>query len=251
MTTPVKDPWQALRRYTAARIGLGRSGNSMPTAELLRFGIAHAQARDAVHRALDAVPLQAGIESLGHASLLVHSQAQDRSAYLLRPDLGRRLDESSVVRLAAHAAGDCDLCFVVADGLSATAVQGHALPLLRETLPRLAGLSVAPIVVAAQARVALGDEIGALLRARLAVVLIGERPGLSSPDSLGVYLTYGSRVGSTDAERNCISNIRPEGLSCEAAAVRLAWLLAESLRLRLSGVVLKDGSDSPALQTGP
>lgn len=241
------DPWEHLRGYTRARIALGRAGDSLPTRALLEFGLAHAQARDAVHTPLDADALQAAlaVEGFG-AALPAHSAAADRAQYLRRPDLGRQLCASSRAELADLHVAASDVVFVIADGLSARAAQQHAVPLLIETRARLPGWSVGPVVLAEQARVALGDEIGTLLRARQVVVLIGERPGLSSPDSLGVYLTHAPRVGLTDADRNCISNVRPEGLPYVQAAHKLAWLLAGARRLGLSGVGLKDDSEAAA-----
>ena len=242
------DPWADLRRHTPARIALGRAGSSLPTAELLRFGAAHAQARDAVHIPLDSAALARDIADQGLAALTVRSRAPDRQTYLRRPDAGRRLLAEDAQRLAAAAAGPVDLALVLGDGLSAVALQRHAAPLLAALLPLLApGLRVAPPVIATQARVALADEVGALLQARLVLILLGERPGLSAPDSLGAYLTHAPQVGCTDAQRNCVSNIRPDGLPLALAARRLAWLLHESLRRQLSGVALKDGSDTAPL----
>ncbi|MDQ2772424.1 MAG: ethanolamine ammonia-lyase subunit EutC [Bacteroidota bacterium] len=243
-SSPAPDPWAGLREFTAARIALGRSGVSVPLRAALDFRLAHAHARDAVYSTLDTELLQAALAALNLPLLLVHSRAQNRSEYLQRPDLGRQLDEASAARLAAEAA-DCDLAIVLADGLSATAVNAHAAPLLQLLLPALqaAGLRLGPVVLAEQARVALGDEVGHRLRARLVLVLIGERPGLSAPDSLGAYLTFAPRPGLTDEARNCVSNIRPAGLPYPAAADRLAYLLLESWRRQLSGVGLKD--DSP------
>jgi len=246
------DPWGALAGLTAARIALGRAGASLPTGAVLRFDVAHALARDAVHTPLDMAALAAGWqERQGEAAPIVHSRAGDRHSYLQRPDLGRRLDEDSAMRLAALAAGEIDLAIVVADGLSATGVAAHGLDLLDELLPRLRGLNRAPLVLAGQGRVALGDEIGALLKARLVLVLLGERPGLSSPDSLGAYLTFAPRPGRLDAERNCVSNIRPAGLPLPLAAARLAWLIDAALTRRLTGVGLKDESNTPLLGGGP
>jgi ethanolamine ammonia-lyase small subunit len=244
MKSPVEsNPWAALRRFTPARIALGRAGESLPTAALLEFDLAHAQARDAVHISLDVPALQQQLAAAGFESLTVHSAASDRAHYLHRPDAGRRLDQASRARLAAHAAGTApELVCVIADGLSATAALRHAVPLLQALRPRLKEQSIAPIVVAELARVALGDEIGALLGAGQVVVLIGERPGLSSPHSLGLYLTHAPRLGCTDAERNCISNVRPEGLPIGQAAYRLALLLEGARRLGRSGVALKDES---------
>lgn len=250
------DPWDDLRAYTAARLALGRAGASMPTGELLRFGFAHAQARDAVHLPFDVQALADMLREDGLETLRVHSAAPDRAAYLLRPDLGRRLDDGSAqcLRDAAGSspAAGCDLLLVVGDGLSSLAVQHHARPLIaaiRAGMP--AGWTLGPIVLARQARVALADEAGALLGARLVAMLIGERPGLSSPDSLGLYLTWKPAVGRHDAERNCISNIRPEGLVPAAAAARFWWLAQEARRLQLTGVQLKDRSDATVISAAP
>lgn len=241
------DPWQALRRHTRARIALGRSGDSAPTQALLDFGLAHAQARDAVHLPLDRESLLCALRAAGFEALAVHSAAVDRTHYLRRPDLGRQLDPASRELLRRHGRGDHELLFVIGDGLSSRAAASHALPLIEATRARLPGWTIGPVVVAEQARVALGDEIGEALGTRLVVMLIGERPGLSSPDSLGIYLTFAPRVGRSDAERNCISNVRPEGLSYELAAFKLGFLLHAARRLQLSGVGLKDDSDTSLL----
>lgn len=241
------DPWQALRRHTAARIALGRVGASLPTDEVLRFGLAHAQARDAVLRPLDADALQRDLEADGWRVLRAHSAAPSRHDYLLRPDLGRRLRDADRARLAAEATAT-ELALVVADGLSSSAVQQHVCPLLAEFRSRFdTDWQNTPLVLVEQGRVAIGDDIGAALGARLAVVLIGERPGLSSPASLGVYLTFAPRPGRTDGERNCISNVRPEGLVYADAAYKLAHLCRAALRRQLTGVDLKDDSDLLAL----
>lgn len=238
------NPWQELRRFTSARIALGRAGNSLPTAELLRLGLAHAQARDAVHIPLNAAVLEEGLQAMNWAALRVHSRAPDRATYLLRPDLGQRLNDASVALLQERTYEGFDVLFIAADGLSALAVQSHLLPLLETAKPLLpATWSVGPVVIAEQSRVALGDEIGELLGAKTVVVIIGERPGLSSPDSLGIYLTFAPKVGRMDAERNCISNIRPEGLIYPAAANKLIWLLKRARRLQQSGIGLKDNSE--------
>jgi ethanolamine ammonia-lyase small subunit len=226
--------WMDLRRFTPARVALGRAGNGLPTAAHLAFQAAHAAARDAVQASLDIDALRAALTDAGLSSIAVSSEAPDRRSYLLRPDLGRRLRIKSAI---PHLPGT--MLFVVCDGLSAVAVQRHAVPLLRHVVAHLPG-QVAPIVVAEQGRVALGDEIGEVLGAEAVAVLIGERPGLSAPDSLGVYLTWQPRRGRTDAERNCISNIRSEGLSPQAAADKLLWLIGAMRRLRLTGVLLKD-----------
>lgn len=248
----VEQPWSRLRACTAARIALGRAGASLPTAAHLAFQQAHAEARDAVHAPLDEDALLAGLRNLGEAPLQVQSRATDRAAYLQRPDLGRRLAEPSAAALAGLPAREVDLAFVLADGLSALALQRQALPLytaLRERLLREGGWTWAPPVVATQARVALGDEVGELLKARCVVVLIGERPGLSAPDSLGVYFSWAPRPGLVDAERNCISNVRPEGLQPAAAAAKLHGLLSLARTRQLSGVALKDEEDERALPT--
>lgn len=247
----IDNPWRSLRRHTPARIGLGRAGVSLPTAAQLDFQLAHAQARDAVHRPLDVASLRDEIEALGLPTLALHSAAGSRPIYLQRPDLGRQLDTVSREQLealrrprAAQGNAPRDIAIVVADGLSALAVQRHAVPLITalRAEPATARWSIAPVAVVEQGRVAVGDGIGELLDARIAVVLIGERPGLSSPDSLGVYLTWAPRIGRHDAERNCISNVRPEGLGYADAAHRLAYLLDEALRRGLTGVGLKDES---------
>jgi ethanolamine ammonia-lyase small subunit len=256
-----EDPWRPLRELTAARIALGRAGGSLPTRAHLDFQMAHARARDAVHRALDVDAALTALDGVGLPVLRVHSAAADRREFLLRPDLGRRLSEASRARLAAAqdaaqdaargAGRDTDAVFVVADGLSALAVERHAGPLLGRVVPELRreGWTLAPVVLAEQGRVALGDEVGEQLGARLAAVLIGERPGLSAPDSLGVYLTFAPRLGRADAERNCVSNVRPEGLDYPAAAHKLLWLMREARRRRLTGVGLKE--EAPALGARP
>jgi ethanolamine ammonia-lyase small subunit len=231
--------WRDLRRFTPARVALGRAGNGLPTAAHLAFQADHAAARDAVHAELDTARLAADLEAAGLPSQVVHSACPDRRTYLLRPDLGRRLAEGQ----AAQLPNIPGIAFVVADGLSATAVQRHAAPLLAQVMPALA--EPGPVVIARQGRVALGDEIGAALGAQAVAVLIGERPGLSTPDSLGVYLTWQPRPGRTDAERNCISNIRPEGLPIPDAAAKLLWLIAAMRRLQLTGVALKDEQPMP------
>lgn len=253
MTNPVTpSPWRDWRGATPARIALGRAGNALPTDEVLRFGLAHALARDAIHEALDLASLRLALPGgLGDA-VDVCSQASDRSVYLRRPDLGRRLSAPDADTLAALQAPPGDLCIVIGDGLSSIAVNRHAPPLLAALLPQLAtDLRLAPLVVAQQARVALADEIAALVNARLVVILIGERPGLSSPDSLGAYLTHGPFQGRADADRNCVSNIRPEGLPYGEAAFRLAWLIRQALHRGVTGIALKDDSDSaPVLPDG-
>lgn len=256
MTPIAPDPWTALRSHTAARIALGRSGASLPTAELLRFDLAHAMARDAVHLRFEIEALRHDLTVHGFDTLTLESAAADRAEYLHRPDLGRRLSARSETLLGALAdpAADpcdvlCDVVCVIGDGLSALAVHRHAAALLIELRPRLEaqGQRLGPVVLVQQARVAIGDPIGAALRSRCVVMLIGERPGLSSPDSLGAYLTWAPRAGRSDAQRNCVSNIRPEGLPIAEAARKIAWLLAAARRLGATGVALKDESDTLAL----
>ena len=238
-------PWPELRRFTEARIGLGRAGSALPIREVLSFAMAHAQARDAVTTPMDWGPIAAELSAKGLETLSVASAAGDRDIYLRRPDLGRRLSAASRELLAGKAAGAYpDLVIVVADGLSSTGVAANAGALIGALLPmaQKSGWSIGPVMLASQARVALGDEAGEMLSARAVLVLIGERPGLSSPDSLGAYLTFAPRVGRKDGERNCVSNIRAGGLSAAEAAFKIHWLLREAFRRRLTGVALKDES---------
>jgi ethanolamine ammonia-lyase small subunit len=227
--------WQRFTSVTRARIALGRAGDGLPTRQLLDFAYAHASARDAVAARVDFGAIAEQLGTIG--TVRVRSAAADRSTYLRRPDLGRRLGEPSGEPLPG---GPFDAVFVIGDGLSAGAVQAHAAPLLQAIYPRLAGWNLGPVVLAEQARVALGDEIGARMGARLVVMLIGERPGLTVPNSLGLYLTYAPQVGRRDSERNCISNIHADGLSYGGAAETLLWLMTEAFRLRLTGVALKE-----------
>lgn len=225
-----ENPWAGLRELTAARIALGRCGHSLPTRELLAFQLAHARARDAVHHSLDVLSLAI------HPALTLSSAAPDRVTYLRRPDLGRRLDSASANCLVR---GDWDAALVVSDGLSATAVHRHSVAVINALLPRLNGWRIAPVCIVRQGRVAIGDEIGERIGARLVVVLIGERPGLSSPDSLGAYLSWAPRIGRTDADRNCVSNIRHGGLEPILAAHRIAALMRAARDQQLTGVNLK------------
>jgi len=240
LTGPRRELAARLRAFTPARVGLGRTGVSLETRDLLDFQRAHAQARDAVHARLECGALVAALgEICGGEVLRLHSAAADRATYLQRPDLGRKLDEASRSLLARAQPGGWDLALILADGLSALAVERHGAPLIKELLPRLKGLRMAPVCVVEQGRVAIGDEIGLALGAKIVVVLIGERPGLSSPDSLGAYITWAPRPGCTDAERNCISNIRAEGLSYAQAAAQVVDTVTGARRLRLTGVALK------------
>lgn len=235
-----------MRARTQARIGIGRIGHALPTRALLDFELAHARARDAVHAPFDAAAVAAAMAA--RETIAITSRARHRTEYLQRPDLGRRVADADVARLTG---GGAELALVVGDGLSATAVHSHAGPLVTALLNRLGGWTVAPIVIAQHARVALGDEVGALLGARIVVVLIGERPGLSAPDSLGAYLTWGPRAGRLDSERNCVSNIRPpHGLGYEEAAELIARLLHLARARGETGVALKDEATAAVLGSG-
>ncbi|QIA05530.1 MULTISPECIES: ethanolamine ammonia-lyase subunit EutC [Pseudomonas] len=249
-----QNPWLELRRLTPARIALGRTGTSLPTRAQLDFQYAHAQARDAVHLPFDHAGLSAQLTERQRESLVLHSAAVDRNSYLQRPDLGRKLSDESAQTLREYAQahpGGADLVIVVADGLSALAVHRHTLPFLTRLEEQMSAdeWSTAPVVLVEQGRVAIGDEIGQLLGAKMVVMLIGERPGLSSPDSLGLYFTYNPKVGLTDAYRNCISNVRLEGLSYGMAAHRLLYLMREACRRQLSGVNLKDEAQVQTLES--
>ena len=247
------DAWSGLRSLTPARIALGRAGHALPTREVLAADEAHARARAAVHAPLDVEPLSDQLRDLanGVPPMRVCSAAPDRQRYLLRPDLGRRLSPESRRLLTPRAgtAANCDLAILVADGLSTTAVSRHAPAVVRAILSGApTNWRIGPLVLATQARVALGDEVGELLGARLIAVLLGERPGLSCQESLGLYLTWAPRPGRTDAERNCLSNIHPGGLSPTDVAHKLWWLAGEARRLTLTGVHLKDRSGSAGLR---
>ena len=253
-TVDPQNPLLGLRRLTPARIALGRTGTSMPTSAQLDFQYAHAQARDAVHLPFDHAGLSTQLAEIGRASVLLHSAAADRNSYLQRPDLGRKLSDPSAQTLRNYAAanpGGVDLIIVVADGLSALAVHRHTLPFLKRLEEQVLaeGWSVSPVMLVEQGRVAVADEIGELMGAKMTVILIGERPGLSSPDSLGLYFTYNPKVGLTDAFRNCISNVRLEGLSYGMAAHRLVYLMREACRRQLSGVNLKDEAQLQTLDS--
>lgn len=245
-----RDAWTLLREFTDARIALGRSGVSLPTKEVLNFGLAHAQARDAAHQPFHSDDISNELAELGLMTFTVKSAAEDRHIYLNRPDLGRQLSDESRNMLQTSNIGSYDLLLVIGDGLSSHAVHRQSVALIRELLPyvKILGLTLAPVVLAHQSRVALGDDIGEILNCKAVAMLIGERPGLSSPDSLGVYLTWKPERKRLESERNCISNIRPEGLSYRAGAFKLAWLLEQAFLRRLTGVKLKDESDNPALQ---
>lgn len=248
-----------MRRYTDARIGLGRAGISLPTSELLAFQLAHAQAIDAVHFPLDVNQLLSDLGKFEHTAALgnplqLRSKADDRLIYLQRPDLGRQLSQAGKEQLRDQTIADApqpDIAIVIADGLSSAAIQHHAAPFLNHLLEKMSALNLkwtlAPLTLVQQGRVAVGDEVAALLNARMVVIIIGERPGLSSPDSLGIYLSFNPQKGLSDAQRNCISNVRPAGLSFEDASQRLLYLIREADRLKLSGVGLKDRSEDIAI----
>ncbi len=252
----IRNPWDKLREFTSARIALGRSGNSVPTDELLSFQLDHAQAMDAVHCSLNVDALVAQLsdsysvlEQTLEPPVVVTSKVTDRFMYLQRPDLGRQLDEASWQKLEAISTehnAELDLAIVVADGLSSIAIQNHAVPVITRLISLLTGddheWNLAPITVVKQGRVAVGDDVGQCFNAKAVLVLIGERPGLTSPDSMGMYLTWGAKRGSKDSDRNCISNVRPQGLNYDEACQRAFYLLKEARRLQLSGVNLKDRS---------
>ena len=250
----MSDPWQQLRSLTTARIALGRTGGSLPTRELLDFRLAHARARDAVHAPFNAADFAERLRLLGMDVLCVESAATTQTDFLRRPDLGRRLSNSSRAQLAARAteiSKPCDLVIIISDGLSSRAATEHGPALLTAflSLVRQSDWALAPIIVAKHGRVALQDEIGDLLRTRLSLMLLGERPGLGAADSLGAYFTYAPHPGLTDVARNCVSNIRTEGLPPQEAAQKLFHLMTQSLQRRLSGVELKD--DAPFLPAHP
>jgi ethanolamine ammonia-lyase small subunit len=240
----VSDPWRDLRQFTQARIALGRTGHAVRTKELLDFQLAHAEARDAVHFPWNIHAFAGQVQDLGEDVLILDTPVSSRSEYLRRPDLGRVLTEASRTRLKGLRAGAADVALIVTNGLSSTAVERHGVPLLRAIVEgfRARQYRIAPVALVANGRVALADDIGGALAARVAIIVVGERPGLSAADGLGLYLTFAPRPGNTDAERNCISNVRPpEGLGYADAAAKLLYLTGESLRRGLSGVTLKDG----------
>ncbi len=237
------DSWISLRRFTQARIALGRSGHAIPTKALLDFQLAHAQVRDAVHFNWDLAGFAGQVRELGEEVLFLDTPVSGREEYLRRPDLGRILSEAARARLKSCNTAETDVALIVTNGLSSTAVERHGIPLLKAILKAFHSrqLSLAPVALVANGRVALSDQIGNALAARVAVIIVGERPGLSATDSLGIYLTFAPQPDRTDAERNCISNIRPpEGLSYHAAAEKLLYLTGEALRRGISGVALKD-----------
>jgi ethanolamine ammonia-lyase small subunit len=240
----MSDSWVALRRFTQARIALGRAGHAVPTQVLLDFQLAHAQARDAVHFSWNIDAFADMVRGIGEKVLILDTPIGSRDEYLRRPDLGRVLTEESRTRLRNSNAGEADVALIITNGLSSTAVERHGIPLLQAITNgcRTKHFCIAPISLVANGRVALSDDVGSIIAARVAVIIVGERPGLSAADSLGIYLTYAPQPGNTDAKRNCISNIRPpEGLSYEAAAAKLLYLTEEAIRRGISGLALKDG----------
>ena len=238
----VGDPWSPLKQFTQARIALGRTGSSMPTKQLLELSMAHAHARDAVYTELAIDHLQEQLLPFQLVTLRLHSLAANRPQYLQRPDLGRRLNVESAEQLPAFGEFPADVAIIIADGLSAAGINAHSLPLLKQLIPLIqnSGLTIGPICLVEQGRVAIVDDIGYGLKAKLSIILVGERPGMSAADSVGAYLTYNPQPGLTDDSRNCISNIRPGGLSFKQAAAKINYLVQEAFRRRLSGVNLKD-----------
>ena len=239
------DPWYILSKYTESRIALGRAGGSMPTKPLLKFQLDHARARDAIASELNIFSLENQLNEINLPHIKLASKAQDRAEYLKRPDLGRRLNDQSAVMLRQDQQPGSDIGIVVADGLSAAAIDIHFIPFLKEIIPLLQykKISFSPVCLVERGRVAIADEIGGQLGCKLVFICIGERPGLSSPHSMGIYMTYEPQLGKTDESRNCISNIRSQGLSTKIAARKLIFLIEQSLRLKLSGVHLKEGTD--------
>lgn len=238
-----EDTWHTLKRYTNARIAMGRAGNALPTSQVLQFRMAHSRARDAIRSEMDTAALTQSLALIGLPAVCVQSQVADKNDYLRNPGKGRMLNLESEENLRGQPAKNADLCIIIADGLSADAANAHAVRLVALLAGQLKGWMLSPVVLAKYGRVALSDPIGQILDARIALILIGERPGLSSPDSLGAYLTYEPRAGNTDEKRNCVSNIRPEGLDYGPAAMKLTYLLHQMRIKQLSGVRLKD--DSP------
>lgn len=241
------DPWQGLKEFTDARIALGRTGCSMLTDEWLKFSLAHARARDSINMPFERDKVAERLQAMGLDVVYAESAASSRATFIRRPDLGKKLSDESRERLRQMDYPGADVLIVIGDGLSSKAVHKQALPLIREFLPYMEELNmkVGPIVLAKQSRVALGDDIAEMMHCGLVVMLIGERPGLSSPDSLGIYMTYKPYAGRLESERNCISNVRPEGLSYDRAAFKLAWLVEMAYERQVSGTALKDCSDDP------
>ncbi|MEI7964131.1 MAG: ethanolamine ammonia-lyase subunit EutC [Chitinophagaceae bacterium] len=245
----ISNKWQSLKKYTPARVALGRTGNAIPVQEMLQLKVAHAFAKDAVYATMDVHFIEQSLKHLNFPVLSVCSKAVNRKMYIQRPDLGRQLDEASSVLLQQNTKG-FDVGFIIADGLSAIAIQLHSLPFIQQVVPllRKAGFSIAPIVIASQARVAIGDAIGSIMQCKVSVVLIGERPGLSVCDSMGIYSTYQPAMGLTDESRNCISNIHANGLDYYTAAQKTFSLIQNSIAFKISGVHLKENTNIINLQ---
>lgn len=241
------DPWADLKQFTDARIALGRTGCSVLTNDYLQFSLAHARARDTIYMPFQVEKVSGQLRDMGLETLVVSSKASSRSVFLRQPDMGRRLDQSSRSHLAALDYPGADVLLVIGDGLSSKAVNKQAVPLIARFLPYMneLGLKVGPVVLAHESRVALGDDIAEMMHCKLVAILIGERPGLSSPDSLGVYITYHPFAGRLESERNCISNVRPEGLTYDRAAFKMAWIVEAAFDLGKTGTALKDQSDDP------
>jgi ethanolamine ammonia-lyase small subunit len=239
-----EDYWYELRKFTHARVAIGRAGNAIPTSEVLKLRIAHATARDAVKSEINIDFLRDKLFQLGLNVQHVKSQAADRLDYIRYPNKGRLLHEHSRQKLELLQADKIDLCIIFADGLSADAVNIHAIPFLGLLLKDLKHWSIAPVILAEQGRVGLSDPIGEALKARISLILLGERPGLSAPASLGAYITYMPQSGNTDEKRNCVSNIQPAGLSYERAVAKISYLLHEMRSQQLSGVKLKDNQQN-------
>jgi ethanolamine ammonia-lyase small subunit len=242
------DNWHILKNFTHARIALGRAGNALPTKEILNFRMAHALAKDAVYSEMDIHSLKENIKELGLDAVVVQSMVANRNEYLLNPNKGKVLNNESIDILKGLKKNEFDLCMVIADGLSSGAVNKHAIKLIRLLIGQLHGWQIAPIVIAKQGRVAISDPIGEILQAKISLILIGERPGLSTPNSMGAYITYLPKPGNTDEKRNCVSNIQPDGMSYEFASAKIAYILQQIRALQLSGVKLKDDFDDSQIK---
>ncbi len=240
---------QSIKKYTQARIALGKKGVSVPAKEMLQFKMDHAHARDAVFSLLEIDKLSKELKSFNLPVFLLKSKATDKHLYLKRPDLGRKLDENSIEQLSVLRDMQYDVCIAITDGLSATAINNHAKNILVALMPLLnkANIKIAPLCLIERGRVAIADEVSSWMNAKLSLILIGERPGLSSPDSLGAYITYNPSIGLKDERRNCVSNIRPEGLKYKEAANKIFYLIKEAFRLKLSGVELKENDTNASL----
>ncbi|MFQ3174616.1 MAG: ethanolamine ammonia-lyase small subunit [Flavobacterium sp.] len=235
-----KDNWNILKNYTNARIALGRAGTSLPTTEVLQFRMAHALAKDAISAKIDVLGLNEEAEKIGMNTISIKSNNLNRIEYLQNPNNGRLLDEESKIKLQNLADKKGDLCIIIADGLSADAVNFHALNLINALIPKLKIQIINPLIIVKYGRVAISDVIGKMLNASIAIILIGERPGLSSPNSMGAYVTYNPKPGNTDEKRNCVSNIQFQGLNYEFAAMKLAYLVDQMVTKKISGVQIKD-----------